>query len=295
MLVKTFGYAVQGINATKVTVEVNIGTGVNFYMVGLPDSAVKESQQRIATALKHNGYKIPGKLITVNMAPADIRKEGSAYDLTIALGILAASEQIKADYVSDYVIMGELALDGEIRPIRGALPIAIKAKQDGFKGIILPEANASEASVVEGLEVYTANHLKQIIDFYNGTGTLLKPEIDLNTTFLNNLDNIEFDFSDVKGQENIKRALEIAASGGHNVILIGPPGAGKTMLSKRLPSILPPLSIDEALETTKIHSVAGKTGKSGGGLITQRPFRSPHHTISDVILLRRWCCGFSKN
>ncbi|MCW3076331.1 MAG: YifB family Mg chelatase-like ATPase [Bacteroidetes bacterium] len=285
MLVKTFGYAVQGINATKVTVEVNIGTGVNFYLVGLPDSAVKESQQRIATALKHNGYKIPGKLITVNMAPADIRKEGSAYDLTIALGILAASEQIKADMVSDYVIMGELALDGEIRPIRGALPIAIKAKQDGFKGIILPEANASEASVVEGLEVYTANNLKQIIDFYNGTATLLKPEIDLNTTFLNNLDTIEFDFSDVKGQENIKRALEIAASGGHNVILIGPPGAGKTMLSKRLPSILPPLSIEEALETTKIHSVAGRTGKSGKGLITQRPFRSPHHTISDVALV----------
>lgn len=285
MLVKTFGYAVHGINATKVTVEVNIGTGVNFYLVGLPDSAVKESQQRIDTSLKHNGYKIPGKLITVNMAPADIRKEGSAYDLTIAVGILAASDQMKSDKISNYVIMGELALDGEIRPIKGALPIAIKCKQDGFKGIILPEANSSEAAVVEGLEVFSAKNLKEVIDFYDGTGELSKPSVDLNTAFLNNLDNIEFDFSDVKGQENIKRALEIAASGGHNVILIGPPGAGKTMLSKRLPSILPPLSIEEALETTKIHSVAGKTGKGGAGLVTQRPFRSPHHTISDVALV----------
>lgn len=287
MLVKTFGYAVHGINATKVTVEVNIGTGVNFYLVGLPDSAVKESQQRIDTSLKHNGYKIPGKLITVNMAPADIRKEGSAYDLTIAVGILAASEQIKPDKISEYVIMGELALDGEIRPIKGALPIAVKCKLDGFKGIILPEANASEAAVVEGLEVFSAKNLKEVIDFYDGIGELSKPSVDLNTAFLNNLDNIEFDFADVKGQENIKRALEIAASGGHNVILIGPPGAGKTMLSKRLPSILPPLSIEEALETTKIHSVAGRTGKGGVGLVTQRPFRSPHHTISDVALSRR--------
>jgi magnesium chelatase family protein len=285
MLVKTFGYAVQGINATKVTVEVNIGTGVNFYLVGLPDSAVKESQQRIDTALKHNGYKIPGKLITVNMAPADIRKEGSAYDLTIATGILAASEQIKAELVSDYVIMGELALDGEIRPIKGALPIAIKARQDGFRGIILPAANASEASVVEGLEVLIATNLKEVIDFYNGSGVLPKPSLDLNASLLDNAGFIEFDFADVKGQENIKRALEIAAAGGHNVILIGPPGAGKTMLSKRLPSILPPLTIEEALETTKIHSVAGKTGKGGHGLITQRPFRSPHHTISDVALV----------
>lgn len=285
MLVKTYGYAVQGINATKVTVEVNIGTGVNFYMVGLPDSAVKESQQRIDTALKHNGYKIPGKLITVNMAPADIRKEGSAYDLTIAAGILAASEQIKSDKISEYVIMGELALDGGIRPIKGALPIAIQAKANGFKGIILPEANSAEAAVVEGLEVLSAKNLKEVIDFYNGTGELTKPSVDLNTVFLNDLGVIEFDFADVKGQENIKRALEIAASGGHNLILIGPPGAGKTMLSKRLPSILPPLTIEEALETTKIHSVAGKTGKGGHGLITQRPFRSPHHTISDVALV----------
>jgi magnesium chelatase family protein len=285
MLVKTYGYAVQGINATRVTVEVNIGTGVNFFLVGLPDSAVKESQQRIDTALKHNGYKIPGKLITVNMAPADIRKEGSAYDLTIAMGILAASEQVKGECVSDYVIMGELALDGEIRPIKGALPIAIKARQDGFKGIILPSANASEAAVVEGLEVFVATNLKEVIDFYDGTGTLPKPSIDVNASLLENSGYVEFDFADVKGQENIKRALEIAAAGGHNVILIGPPGAGKTMLSKRLPSILPPLTMEEALETTKIHSVAGKTGKGNKGLITQRPFRSPHHTISDVALV----------
>ncbi len=285
MLVKTFGYAVQGISATKVTVEVSIGTGINFYLVGLPDSAVKESHHRIDTALKQNGHKIPGKQITVNMAPADIRKEGSAYDLTIAVGILAASEQIQAEAISDYVIMGELALDGEIRPIKGALPIAIQAKKEGFKGIILPEINASEAAVVDGLEVLYANNIKQVINFFNIGEELQRAKIDLNTAFLNQLENIEFDFSDVKGQENIKRALEIAAAGGHNAILIGPPGAGKTMLSKRLPSILPPLTIHEALETTKIHSVAGKTGKGGKGLVTQRPFRSPHHTISDVALV----------
>jgi len=285
MLVKTFGYAVQGINATKITVEVSMGTGINFYLVGLPDSAVKESQQRIHTALKQNGYKIPGKQITVNMAPADIRKEGSAYDLTIAIGILASSEQIPDTKISDYVIMGELALDGGIRPIKGALPIAVKAKADGFKGIILPSSNANEAAVVSGLEVLYADNLKEVLDFYIGTGDLPKAEIDLNIAFLNKLGSAEFDFADVKGQENIKRALEIAASGGHNVILIGPPGAGKTMLSKRLPGILPPLTLDEALETTKIHSVAGRTGKGDGGLITQRPFRSPHHTISDIALV----------
>lgn len=284
MLVKTFGSAVHGINATTVTVEVHIGQGINFYLVGLPDSAVKESHQRIDAALKNNGLKIPGKQITINMAPADIRKEGSAYDLTIAVGILAASEQIKSDEISKYIIMGELSLDGELRPIKGTLPIAIKAKQEGFKGIILPDANAKEAAVVDGLEVYGVETIRQVIDFFNETATLEKTSIDIEQEFLTRLDDIEFDFSDVKGQENIKRALEIAASGGHNVILIGPPGAGKTMLSKRMPSILPPLTLDEALETTKIHSVAGRTTKTMG-LVTKRPFRSPHHTISDVALV----------
>jgi magnesium chelatase family protein len=285
MLVKTFGYAVQGINATKITVEVTIGTGVNFFLVGLPDNAVKESQQRIDAALKQHGYKIPGKQITVNMAPADIRKEGSAYDLTIAIGILAASGQIAAEKTADYVIMGELALDGELRSIKGALPIAINAKQEGFKGIILPVANASEAAVVSGLEVRYAHNIKQVIDFFNDSEGLPIAEVNLDEAFLNKVEAAEFDFSDVKGQENIKRALEIAAAGGHNAILIGPPGAGKTMLSKRLPSILPPLTLEEALETTKIHSVAGKTGRTGAGLVTQRPFRTPHHTISDIALV----------
>jgi magnesium chelatase family protein len=285
MLVKVFGCAVQGINATKITVEVNVGNGVNFYLVGLPDSAVKESQHRLHSALKEHGFKIPGKHITINMAPADIRKEGSAYDLPIAIGILAAGGMIPNEKLQDYVIMGEVSLDGELRPIKGALPIAVKAKEGGFKGLILPRANASEAAVVEGLDVLKADNLNEVISFFRGESQLEKEVVDLETTF--NDENIfpEFDFSDVKGQENIKRALEIAAAGGHNAILIGPPGAGKTMLSKRLPGILPPLSIEEALETTKIHSVAGKTGKGTGGLITQRPFRSPHHTISDVALV----------
>jgi len=285
MLVKTYGYAVHGINATKVTVEVSMGPGTKFFLVGLPDDAVKESHHRINTALKQTGHRIPVKQITVNMAPADIRKEGSAYDLTLATGILAASEQIKPDHIGDYVIMGELALDGEIRPIKGALPIAIKARDDGFKGIVLPEGNAMEAAVVKGLQVLYARNVKELIDFFNGEGLLHEAKIDLSEAFLKQAVTPEFDFAEVKGQENIKRALEIAAAGGHNVILIGPPGAGKTMLSKRLPGILPPLSVEEALETTKIHSVAGKTGKGGSGLVTQRPFRSPHHTISDIALV----------
>ena len=284
MLVKTYGSAVYGVDAITITVEVNIGQGINFLLVGLPDSAVKESHQRIEAALKNNGYKIPGKKIVINMAPADIRKEGSAYDLTLATGILAASEQIKADRLDDFVIMGELSLDGSLQAMKGALPIAVKAKEEGFKGLILPEQNAREAAIVEGLEVYGVSNIKEVIDFFNEESTLKAVDLNIREEFYKNLNNTNFDFEDVKGQENIKRALEIAAAGGHNVILIGPPGAGKTMLAKRLPTILPPLSLQEALETTKIHSVAGRMDTETS-LITTRPFRSPHHTISDVALV----------
>ena len=283
MLVKTFGSAVQGVDAITITVEVNVGQGVNFLLVGLPDSAVKESQQRIDAALKNNGYKIPGKKVVINMAPADIRKEGSAYDLTLAVGILAASEQIKHEKVGDFVIMGELSLDGGLQPMKGALPIAIQAKKEGFKGLILPKQNAREAAIVSDLEVYGIENIKEVIDFFNEESELQRTELNTREEFYKSLNVADFDFEDVKGQENIKRALEIAAAGGHNVILIGPPGAGKTMLAKRLPTILPPLSLHEALETTKIHSVAGKMN-SEDALITLRPFRSPHHTISDVVI-----------
>lgn len=284
MLVKTFGSAVHGVDAITITVEVNIGQGVNFLLVGLPDSAVKESQQRIDAALKNNGYKIPGKKVVINMAPADIRKEGSAYDLTLAVGILAASEQIKGEKVGEFVIMGELSLDGGLQPMKGALPIAIQAKKEGFRGLILPKQNAREAAIVSDLEVYGIENIKEVIDFFNEDVTLERTELNTREEFYKSLNVADFDFEDVKGQENIKRALEIAAAGGHNVILIGPPGAGKTMLAKRLPTILPPLSLHEALETTKIHSVAGKMN-SDDALITLRPFRSPHHTISDVALV----------
>jgi magnesium chelatase family protein len=282
MVAKTFGSAVSGVDAKLITIEVNVGQGTSFFMVGLPDSAVKESQQRVESALKYYGYRMPRQKVVVNLAPADIRKEGSSYDLPIALGILKASEQVVFPELENYIIMGELSLDGNLRPVKGALPIAIEARKNGFKGFILPEENASEASIVNNIDIIGVKTLEDAIRFLEGELDIAPLITDTRDIFYNSLEQFEFDFADVQGQENIKRAMEIAAAGGHNVIMIGPPGAGKTMLAKRLPSILPPLSLQEALETTKIHSVAGKLGKNAS-LIAQRPFRSPHHTISDVV------------
>jgi magnesium chelatase family protein len=284
MLVKTYGSAVYGINAEIITIEVNASQGFKFFLVGLPDNAVKEGKQRIESALKTNDLHWPGKRIVINMAPADIKKEGAAYDLPLAVGILAASEQINHEKLAGYVIMGELSLDGSIHPIKGALPIAIEARERGFKGMIVPKENAREAAVVDNLDVYGVENIRQVAGFLNDEIELEAQYVDTRNEFFENINKYDVDFMDVKGQENVKRALEVAAAGGHNIIMIGPPGAGKTMLAKRMSTIIPPLSLHEALETTKIHSVAGILDKDTS-LITCRPFRSPHHTISDVALV----------
>jgi magnesium chelatase family protein len=284
MLAKTYGCAVFGVDARKITVEVNVGQGTRFWMSGLPDSAIKESEHRIESSVKQFAYFMPREKTVVNLAPADIRKEGSAYDLPIALCVLKASGQINTARLEEFIIMGELALDGTLRPIKGVLPIAIQARKEGFMGFILPKDNEREAALVDGLNIYGVADLKEAVEFLEGSLNIAPLQVDAKEIFSVQLNHYDSDFSDVQGQENIKRAMEIAAAGGHNVIMIGPPGAGKTMLAKRLPTILPPLSLNEALETTKIHSVAGKLNRDTA-LVATRPFRSPHHTISDVALV----------
>ena len=284
MLVKVYAAALQGIDATIVTIEVNSSRGIKFFLVGLPDSAVKESHERIISALQVNGYRFPSRQIVVNMAPADIRKEGSAYDLPLAIGILASAGEVSEEKLSRYLIMGELSLDGSLQPIKGALPIAISARSQGYEGFILPKQNAREAAVVNNLHVYGVENIKEVIEFFNGERELEPTIVNTREEFFQHQSNFPYDFADVKGQESVKRALEIAAAGGHNVIMIGAPGSGKSMMAKRLPSILPPLSLSESLETTKIHSVVGKLSKNDS-LIATRPFRSPHHTISQVAMV----------
>ncbi|MFM8739249.1 MAG: YifB family Mg chelatase-like AAA ATPase [Cytophagales bacterium] len=284
MVSKTFGSAVHGVDAKTITVEVDVTQGQKFFLTGLPDNAIKESQHRIESAIKSLGYFFPRNKVVVNLAPADVRKEGSAYDLPIALCILAASGQVASEVLEKYVIMGELSLDAELRPIKGVLPISIQSRKEQFKGFILPKKNAREAAIVNNLAVIGVENLREAIEFVEGKLAVEPLAVDTRDVFQSKVNSYEADFKDVQGQENIKRALEIAAAGGHNAIMIGPPGAGKTMLAKRLPSILPPLTLHEALETTKIHSVAGKVG-ADGTLLTTRPFRSPHHTISDVALV----------
>lgn len=284
MMSKTYGGAVYGVDASLITIEASIVDGTKFFVVGLPDNAVKESQHRVEAALKFYHYRMPRRKVVINLAPADLRKEGSAYDLAIALGVLQSSGQLQTDNMDQYLIMGELSLDGELRPIKGALPIAIEARKHQFKGFILPKQNAHEAAIVNDLPIYGVSNLQEAVDFLEGKKTFEPLAIDTRDIFFHKSEQFNVDFSDVQGQENIKRGLEIAAAGGHNVIMVGPPGAGKTMLAKRLPTILPPLTLHEALETTKIHSVAGKLG-TNASLIAQRPYRSPHHTISDVALV----------
>ena len=284
MLVKVYGAAVQGIDATIVTIEVNSSRGIKFFLVGLPDSAVKESHERIISALQVNGYKFPTCQIVVNMAPADIRKEGSAYDLPLAIGILAATQIVSEEKLSRYLIIGELSLDGSLQPVKGALSIAISAREQGFEGFILPKQNAREAAVVNNLKVYGVENIKEVIEFFNNERNLEPSIVNTREEFYENQSSFPYDFADVKGQESVKRALEVAASGGHNLIMIGSPGSGKSMMAKCMPSILPPLSLGESLETTKIHSIAGKLGKDSS-LIAIRPFRSPHHTISQVAMV----------